>query len=621
MKKNSSKAYRTKILSGCIVVILAFVFTFLWFSNRLLSIMSDTNNSFLEETSSHQAALFNTKLNDQLAVLESLAKQFADINFSNYTELKNAVLSLNDIGDFQQLTVADSSGACMSNNNTYSANISKKQYFQSAIHGEPTVSNGIDVNAQGEDILALSVPIYQKNKIVGVLTGTYERSVLDSLFSTTMFNGNGYTYIIDSDGNIMVKTENVNSLVSGSNYFELLEDVELLNNTSLEAVRDDFARGNANTINYKVGSQERYAAYYPVGLHDWYVISVITDEVIATQTQDLSFMTTIFATILAAMLLGIFIFILALLQKTELLTMRNERFTLVNPQNQSIIFAYDITKKLLDLSGDVPFIFGDYPATAPIDIPHIASRIHPDDVSSFEHYVATCKTSDMYNAFEARFRCDDDNYRWFRLSSTLIKDKNQPTKLVGNMINVESQLNQELGISTDTDKDAVTGLLNQKAFAYHMDAFLKTQNESSIHALFLIDLDNFKSINNHLGHVFGDKVLTDTAARLSRIFSEKDLLARIGNNQFAAFLNLADFDSEENAQRIITQKGHSIKHLLHENYKGQSNLEITLTASIGIAVCGKDGTNYSTLYNNADKALYITKRNGKNGYTFYSKES
>ena len=87
-----NKKNRMKIVFVTIIVICTLVLTFIWFSNRLHVITSDTNNSFLQETSSHQATLFNTKLQDQLTILESLAKQFSVVDFNNYTELKNAVL-------------------------------------------------------------------------------------------------------------------------------------------------------------------------------------------------------------------------------------------------------------------------------------------------------------------------------------------------------------------------------------------------------------------------------------------------------------------------------------------------------------------------------------------------
>lgn len=621
IKPTINKTKRFQIVFVTIVVVCALVFTFIWFSTQLHSIISDTNNSFLKETASHQAALFNTKLNDQLIVLESLSKQFESVDFNNYTELKNAVLSLHDVGDFKQLTVANSSGACMANDNTYSANISKKHYFQTALKGDATVSNGIDVDTQGEDILALSVPIYQKNKIVGVLTGTYNRSVLDSLFSTTMFNGEGYTYIIDSTGNIIVKTDNVNSLVKGSNYLEFIQKVELLTDKH-EAIEQDFSQGSANTIHYKSGSQERYAAYYPIGLHDWYVVSEITDDVILNQTQDLSFITTILVSILSAILFCIFILILSTIQKAESIMIKNERFKVISAQNQSIIFDYDINKKILDISGDTDFIFGpNYPTNAPVDIEYLVAKVHPDDVSTFYKFIHTFMDGKMYRSFEFRFQCEDENYYWFRFSSTLVKEASLPSKLIGNLVNVETQKNQELSLKKEAECDPLTGLLNKKALAKYVDDFLKTQKADSVHALFIIDLDNFKSVNDTLGHVYGDKVLLEASSKLVRVFSEKDFIGRIGGDEFATFLNLSAFDNMENAKRIIIQKGASLTKALHETYKGQNNQEVTVSASIGIAIYNKDGGNYLTLYHHADNALYETKKNGKNGYSFYAEST
>lgn len=623
MRKNTviTKGKKLQIAIVVVSVICTLVLTFAWFSNRLRTIISDTNNSFLKETSSHQAALFNTKLQDQLSVLESLAKQFSNVDFSNYRELKDAVFSLHGVGDFRQMTVADSSGACLSNNNTYAANISRKHYFQSALKGIPTVSNGIDVDVSGEDILALSVPIYQDNAIVGVLTGIYDRSVLDSLFSTTMFNGEGYTYIINSSGDIMVKTDNVHALAKDSNYLDYLAHTDILNGNTYKDVVEDLSRTSSGTLHYKSGSQERFVSYYPVGLHDWYVVSEITDQVIITQTQDLSFIIIILMSILAVILFGAFIIAFSTMQKSEAAIIRNERFTLVNAQNQSVIFDYDIHSHVLDLSGTTDFIFGEsYPVNGPLDLPLLTKHVHPDDLAAFRQFVHACAHGKAYHSFEFRYLCNDNSYYWFRLSSTIVKNASNPVKIVGNVVNVESQKAQELTLKEKAEHDQLTGLFNKTAMKGYTEAFLKTQDPSAIHALFIIDLDNFKSVNDTLGHVFGDKVLVDTAARLSRVFSEKDIIGRIGGDEFCAFLNLSAFDNIESAHRIIIQKAESLKKSMHETYSGAGNKEVTVSTSIGIALYQQDGSDYMTLYNNADKALYASKKYGKNTYTFYQNQ-
>lgn len=619
--KNSHVFKKAKVILISFAVIAVLALTLIWFRNRLNSIISETNCSFLMETSYHQSAQFNTKLNDQLAVLESLAKQFSDIDFNNYNELKNAILSLHDIADFKQMTVADSSGSCMSNNNSYSANISKKHYFQTALAGEPNVSNGIDLDTNGEGIFALSVPIYQKNQVVGVLTGVYDRSVLDSLFNTTMFNGDGYTYLVNSSGNTIARSENTNSLSREMNYFEFMKSVSMDSGFTVKQIQEDFENGNANTVHYHSNGAERYAAYTPVGVHDWYIVSIITDEVISSQTQQLSFITVILIAVMVVLMFIIFFIIISTIQKAELADIKNERYKLVNAQNQSVIFDYNINKKILDLSGNIEFIFREnYPTTAPIDLPYIKEHVHPDDAGTFNKFLAACCTDDENHVLEFRFLCSDEHYYWFRLSSTLVKENGKSLKLIGNVINVESQKNLELSLKRQAERDLLTGLFNKKTLESYIDTFLRTQRADSIHALFIVDLDNFKTVNDTLGHVFGDNVLIDAANKLALVFSEKDYIGRIGGDEFVAFLNLSTFDDMEKARRIIVQKGEALKTTLHETYKGKGNKTVTVSASIGIAIYNKDGSDYMTLYNNADSALYISKNQGKNSYNFYKKE-
>lgn len=619
--KNNLTIKKTKIFFVIIAAILILFLTFNWFGNRLDSIISDTNSSFLMETSYHQSAQFNTKLTDQLAVLESLAQQFSNVDFNNYNELKNAILSLHDIGDFKQLTVADSSGACMSNNNLYSDNISKKHYFQTALAGQANVSNGIDFDKDGEGIFALSVPIYQKNEVVGVLTGIYDRSVLDSLFNTTMFNGNGYTYLVNSSGSIIIRNENVHSFSKENNYFAFLESAHLDSDFSVKQIKDDFANGHANALHYNLDGQERYAAYTPVGMHDWYTVSIITDEVILSQTQELSFITIVLIVVLVLLFIIVFLLIISTMQKPEVINMKSENSKSANAQNQSLIFDYHLNKKILDLSGNIDFIFReDYPEAAPIDLPYIKSHIHPDDESTFEKFLTSCTKNNFDQTLEFRFLCTDKHYYWFRLSSTLVKENNKPCRLIGNVTNVESQKNLELSSKYQAEHDLLTGLLNKKTLESYVNNFLRTQNPDSIHALFIVDLDNFKSVNDTLGHAFGDKVLIDASTKLFRIFSEKDYIGRISGDTFAAFLNLSTLDNLENAKKIIVQKGNALKTALHETYSGQGNREVTISASIGIALYSQDGSDYITLYNNAASALSLSKKQGKNSYNFYKKE-
>jgi diguanylate cyclase (GGDEF)-like protein len=131
--------------------------------------------------------------------------------------------------------------------------------------------------------------------------------------------------------------------------------------------------------------------------------------------------------------------------------------------------------------------------------------------------------------------------------------------------------------------------------------------------LLVMDIDNFKRINDSYGHIAGDNTLRIFAKILKRHSRETDIVGRIGGDEFVVFfVDVVD-------REIITQRARelldNLERQLTEIGYGQN-----CSASIGIAVYPFDGKEYNTLYNNADKSLYYVKRNGKNNFGFYSDE-
>jgi len=170
--------------------------------------------------------------------------------------------------------------------------------------------------------------------------------------------------------------------------------------------------------------------------------------------------------------------------------------------------------------------------------------------------------------------------------------------------------------------DNLTGLPNRQAFRQQLGRLLETANEKKSRvAVLYIDLDNFKRINDTLGHTFGDEVLIAIADRLSasvRRRNDRDDdddipngVARLGGDEFA--FAICDFDDnsvlESIAQRVRQQFAKPIP------YKG---LEFVITPSIGISTYPDDGNNVEDLLKNADVAMYQAKDAGRDSVCFYS---
>ncbi len=165
--------------------------------------------------------------------------------------------------------------------------------------------------------------------------------------------------------------------------------------------------------------------------------------------------------------------------------------------------------------------------------------------------------------------------------------------------------------------DLLSGLLNKISFEKNVSNFINQKGSSSICAMFIIDLDNFKQVNDKLGHTFGDQAICDTANKITLVFSEKDFIGRIGGDEFCVFLCLKD--TVKDALSIIEQKANTMREILVEYYTNGKD-SVAITPSIGISIYPEQANNFKDLFKKADAALYTVKNSGKNNYLFYNSE-
>lgn len=128
-------------------------------------------------------------------------------------------------------------------------------------------------------------------------------------------------------------------------------------------------------------------------------------------------------------------------------------------------------------------------------------------------------------------------------------------------------------------------------------------------ALFIFDIDNFKQVNDTFGHSFGDFCIKEFTRMIRRNFQEQDILGRIGGDEFVAFITVQD-------DRCTEKKAEELSKALDFDCTDGEKI-CRITASIGVSISPSDGTDFDTLYEKADLALYQTKQCGKNGFTVY----
>jgi diguanylate cyclase (GGDEF)-like protein/PAS domain S-box-containing protein len=188
--------------------------------------------------------------------------------------------------------------------------------------------------------------------------------------------------------------------------------------------------------------------------------------------------------------------------------------------------------------------------------------------------------------------------------------REQPAQLVA-VVDVTEKRKTEKRISHMARHDALTSLPNRVLFHERLDeALARVRRDKQKVAILYLDLDNFKQVNDALGHPAGDKLLTATAARLCSCVSESDVVARFGGDEFAV-LQLAitgPHESSALAERIV--KALSEPH----DIEGQ---QVVTGVSIGISIAPFDGETSEQLLKNADIALYRGKDDGRNRFLFF----
>ncbi len=175
---------------------------------------------------------------------------------------------------------------------------------------------------------------------------------------------------------------------------------------------------------------------------------------------------------------------------------------------------------------------------------------------------------------------------------------------------IDEEKREEQKLVTAAKMDRMTMLYNRQTT---MDSIIRTLHDEpeNNHVLFMIDVDNFKNLNDTRGHQAGDEFLIDLAGEIKRSFRETDIVGRVGGDEFFALMRNVPGDS------ITVRKAQELLNTIQEVCADYEDLK--LSSSIGISMYPQDGTTLEELYAQADAALYEAKHKGKNQFMFAKK--
>ncbi|MBO6231896.1 MAG: SpoIIE family protein phosphatase [Ruminiclostridium sp.] len=264
------------MLAGAIVLTVVILVAGLgFFSQSLNNIVGGNIRSYLTENAKAAAALFNTKLNDQLVMLESQVRYLKDIDVSDYKTMKETIMSTKGIGAFKNIGVANLTGATINYNGKSSGNILLTDYFKRAVSGYDAISEGTYIDEDGDEVLVLAVPIPDDGGVSGVVYGTFTKDILNSLIDTVDFTEGDASFLLDADGTILARSSGSDIIPADIRKFSEV--------TAFDSAEDK------NSKSFTVGNNKLFAIKTPVGLHDWDYVTVMPYSAMTDITSKIGF--------------------------------------------------------------------------------------------------------------------------------------------------------------------------------------------------------------------------------------------------------------------------------------------------------------------------------------------
>ncbi len=357
MKKTFSFLHFSILLLLCTAVLSTGIFLYV---NRLSTFLHQDMKTYLSEVAKQGVNTIEAKVQDDLDLLTSIASAIGSLPDPTESMITNLMKAESKTNNFKRMGFVYPDGMAVLSDDLL-LDISQENHFQKALHGVPNVSNLITDASDGENIIVEAVPVYHQDRIIGVLFATRSTEEYAKALDVESFGGEGYSVIIRSNGDKIVRAEHKNAVSGMYNIFDTPDDPqqELAHN-----IQRNLQQGISGTIDYY--SKEKgplHISYEPLRINDWYLFSVVPTGHLTAQVN--TFITLLLILCLSVAAAGLIIWGYVFLQQrrnkkklfayayidpitgfpnAEANRSEVERLLAENPNEQYAIIAMDVSK-------------------------------------------------------------------------------------------------------------------------------------------------------------------------------------------------------------------------------------------------------------------------------------
>lgn len=425
-----------------------------------------------------------------------------------------------------------------------------------------------------------------------------------------------FVHIIDNDGDYLVYG-------GGKDIWNEYDDniFDALNRAGIDLseIKEKIENKESMLLEMKTEEESYLLFFSPVDKKNWCAVTVLTEKA-AMANMDysrkivLTFIFKLMCVILTLIVIGYYILTK---EKKEIkslnreLMLKDKIFQAAISETGSYVFSYDLKDKtmtFMNQSKDGKETFPEILYYFPENVGHLA----PEGSAAYNEIKRMIRELESgQENVEGSFSLERAG-RIVHYKSRVIRITEESEKegfCVGTMVDVTAEKQNEFMLRDWIGKDPLTKTYNRMAASEKVEEILKRETGSTC-AFLIMDLDNFKGVNDSLGHLIGDKVLVDVATIIQHHVRSKDIVCHLGGDEFVVFLvDIPESMIEKNVTALLKK--------LNLTY-GDGNKKESISASVGIAIAPREGVDFQTLYEKADQALYEVKHSGKNGYRIYS---
>lgn len=458
---------------------------------------------------------------------------------------------------------------------------------------------------------SIAIPVVRGGEVVGVLRSLMEGELLIRTLQTGYLRQSINSCLVKGDGAVILANDGA-AIGSGNLYTQL--PGRGVTQGQLDQLRAAMASGRSATIPVQLdGRIDGFLSITSLGYNDWHILNFAQASDVAGYAQAILHETIAVAVMLVLCTAAAGLFFFWLLRRQERVLEREQRrYAMLANFSDTVLFEYDLREDTLSFTSNAANLL----PLRELRVDQVQSRLgstilmHPDDRWRLIELMEHMPSSGGPVVEELRLRGVDGEYFWCQCQYQVVFDERRhtPSMLIGKLMDIDAQKQKEQGLIEKSQIDALTGLENKSAIETHIAQRLQEADFAGY--LMMIDIDDFKRLNDQYGHMMGDQVLARIGQVIRLTFRETDLVGRVGGDEFMALIRT------QNGPAAVAKKAQALMAEIAALAMPPAG-ELGISCSIGVAAFPQNGRDYASLYRAADQAMYQAKKRGKNGYSFH----